>query len=218
VQGLGRGRIAALVDNGLDTIGKVLNAPVAQLQKIVTKGVAERIQKYKGLADETEADSPDTEDEMAGIALNEPEAVDKTSGSAENLTQDDDNALYRSNAVIHIDGQIRKKRYLIRVNGKDAWVRPQPFEAAFMMVIRAKQDSGWISGPLLSQDKYHQVFYRLKHDLKCTGVDVRSLIENNEFKQYRFSVPPENITFDKEKIRLNEPELAQLLEAEENAA
>ena len=41
---------------------------------------------------------------------------------------------------------------------------------------------------------------------------------NNACKQYRFAVPPENITWHAEKIRVNAPELARLLEAEENVA
>jgi len=86
------------------------------------------------------------------------------------------------------------------------------------MAIQSEQGLGWVNGLELSVDKYHQVFYRLKADLKSTGIDVDVLIENNSYKQYRFAVPQENITWDAEKIWANAPELARLLEAEENAA
>jgi len=215
VQGLGRGRIAALVDNGLDTIGKVLSAPFAELQKIVTKPVAERIQEYVQRKDLQATSTADYNGEATETTFEETTTVSVT---REERASEDESTSRLCNTTIHLDGQIRKKRYLILVDGKEAWVRRQPFEAAFRMAIQARQDSGWVSGIKLSQDKYHQVFHRLKQDLECTGVDASALIENNAYKQYRFSIPQENITLDDEKIRLNEPELAQLLEAEENAA
>jgi hypothetical protein len=37
---------------------------------------------------------------------------------------------------------------------------------------------------------------RLKRDLSSAGVDTKALVENNGEKQYRWSVPPRNITLD----------------------
>lgn len=68
------------------------------------------------------------------------------------------------------------------------------------------------TGTELSVDRYHQVFSRPREDLECTGIDPNPLIENNAFKQCRFSLPPENISWDEEQIRVNAGELAAVLQ------
>jgi len=69
-----------------------------------------------------------------------------------------------------------------------------------------------VVGAFGTEDRYYQVFSRLKEDLRCMGVDADPLIENKTFKQCCFSLPPENIPWDEEQIRVNAGELAAALQ------
>ena len=63
----------------------------------------------------------------------------------------------------------------------------------------AKTDApGWLSSAEIGgHDTYHQVIRRLKRHLNVDGIDPGQLLENSGAKQYRFSVPPGNVSVDR---------------------
>ena len=61
-------------------------------------------------------------------------------------------------------------------------------------------------------DSYHQVVRRLKIDLKADGIDPDVLVENSKAKQYRLSVPPQNVTIDKVMVMRHFPKGKGILE------
>ena len=112
-------------------------------------------------------------------------------------------ASYLSDARIHLDGRARKRRHLATINGAEIWLTAKLFDAMLKLSLAAKGTPlGWLDFDQLGTiDTYHQVIRRLKKALKGSGTDVDRLVENNGGKQYRFSMPPGNITLDEAVIR-----------------
>lgn len=117
-------------------------------------------------------------------------------------------AAYQLDITVHLDGRAQRRRYLVKLNEKDAWLSERSFEALLTLAVAAKTtDLGWVSRDRLgTRETYHQVVRRLKQDLLVDGIDVERLIENNRSKQYRLSVPPQHVTFDREMILRHYPE------------
>ena len=108
-----------------------------------------------------------------------------------------------------------KRRYLVLVDGKEAWLTERSFMAALTLAAAAHaSDFGWVApDQLAGHSNYHQVIRRLKRDLDVDGVETDDLIENNGAKRYRFSVPPQNLTIDAAAVEQHFPEGAALLRA-----
>jgi hypothetical protein len=124
-------------------------------------------------------------------------------------------ASYLSDARIHLDGRAKKRRHLMTIEGKEIWLTERSFGAALRLALAAKGAAlGWMDCDHLgSMDGYHQVIRRLKRALKSSGIDVDNVVENNGAKQYRFSVPPGNITIDEAVIRRHVTGVKKLLDA-----
>ena len=213
LRGFRRGRIMALVARGWNNLEKVLEAPVDQLQKLLTRPVTERLLKYARRAlTKAEIAAPakeKNETEPQSDSAGETEVVewDKEYSATDELGQ-----MYKSDVTIHLDGQAKKQRYLIRIDNKELWVTLRSFETALMLAIAAKDgDLGWVNGRDMSSESYYQVIWRLKENLKADGVDPDQIIENNGAKHYRFSVPPVNISWDEKKIQAHAKECLRLL-------
>lgn len=204
VKGLGRGRIAALIKADLTELEKVVSEPVESLGKIVTRLVAERLQKRAAELLQLEKASKEDEsvpvDEVTGEPPISPEYQE---WSKEYSPSDPLGASYLSDARIHLDGRAKKRRHMMTIDGKEIWLTERSFGAALRLALAAKTSPlGWMDCDHLgSMDGYHQVIRRLKKSLKTSGIDVDRLVENNGAKQYRFSVPPGNITLDEGVIR-----------------
>ncbi len=106
---------------------------------------------------------------------------------------------YRTRHRFHFNGECRKRRYLIRVNGKDAWVRLDTFTCLWKLAVALLNvPPGWLRD---FHDNAHSAIYRLKQDLaKVTGLDG-DCIENDGHGQFRLSVPPENVTYDEGPLK-----------------
>lgn len=62
---------------------------------------------------------------------------------------------------------------------------------------------GWLAFSEDDVSDVHKAVQRLRKDLKPGGVEVAKLIENNGYKQYRISVPPDQITLNRKTILRN---------------
>ena len=213
LRGFRRGRIMALVARGWNDLKKILETPLAELQKLLTRPVTERLLRHasreleKAQITAPAKEKNETEPQSDNVGETEVAEWDKEYSAADELGTN-----YQSEAMIHLDGQAKKQRYLIRINDKEIWVTLRSFETALRFAIAAKEESsGWVNGRDLSFDNYHQVIRRLKKDLQIDGVDLDKLIENNGAKHYRFSVPPVNISWNEEKIRRHAKECQILL-------
>jgi len=203
IRGLGRGRIAELVRKGLSTLERIIAAPLKELQKMLTApvadGVLQRATEVVHVREMTNAAEPDAFDEVTGQP---PDSPEYTAWPEEYPPSDDIGAAYQSDAAIHVDGRAQQRRHLVKVNSQEAWLTEQSFEVALRLAVAAKTTAlGWIGcQDIGDHDTYHQVIRRLKKDLQVGGIDADRLVENSRSKQYRFSVPPRNITIDQAMI------------------
>ena len=220
VRGFRRGRIKALVAKGWDTPEKLAAAPAAELYRLLSRPVAERVLKrIRPSADSAEMTMLSSEPPPADPASPPQGVVSEHKHADETLRPDKSGAHYRSNAVILLDGMARQRRYLVLVDGKEAWLTSRSFQTALMLALEAKKGGlGWLAGFRICRENYHQIIRRLKADLRPTGVDADKLVENNTAKGYRLSVPPQNITWDEEKIQFHASDVAGLLAGGEDAA
>jgi len=216
VRGLGRGRIMGLLASGLDTLEKVAEAPRQQIEKLVTRPIAARL--FRKLASLFQREEATKGDEDGGTQTAPADAAEQPGCEPEWAEEyppsDDMGVAYQSDVDIHIDGRADKRRHLVRIDGKEAWLTEQSFSAALKLAVAAKTtEVGWASaGQLGEPDGYHQVIRRLKQDLKAADVDADKLVENNRAKQYRFSVPPRNITVDADMVIRRLPEHKKLMD------
>ena len=99
------------------------------------------------------------------------------------------------------------------MNGVDAWLSERSFETALKLAVAARTTPlGWLGASEIGAfNNYHQVIRRLKRDLQRAGVEAGALVENNRSKQYRFSVPPRNITIDEDMVCRHSPESDMIL-------
>lgn len=212
VPGLGRARAVLLLNAGVDTLEKALAIPQASLDKLLTKQVAARfLAKAKWILDR-KAQQPQGSEPFGCAEYLDQEDL------AEWLDtypfSDEMGTAYRSDAMIHIDGRSSRRRYLVTLNKKDAWLSERSFSVMLELLVAAKtSELGWMPFERLgTHETYHQVVRRLKKDLQAGEVDPDLLIENNRSKQYRLSVPPEHITFDPEMIVRHFPEAKRLID------
>lgn len=216
VKGLGRGRVAALIKADLTELEKVLSEPVENLGKIVTRPVADRLRnRAEELLQMEKAAKEDASvpvDEVTGEPPTSPEYQD---WPKEYPPSDPLGASYLSDARIHLDGRAKKRRHLVTIDGKETWLTERSFGAALRLALAARRTPlGWMDCDHLGpHDGYHQVVRRLKKALKTSGIDVDRVVENNGAKQYRFSVPPGNLTLDEAVIRRHVTGVKKLLDA-----
>lgn len=212
VRGLGRGRVISLIEHGLSTLEAIAGASREFLEKLLTRPVAARLLQRVAAVQERQQIQ---EEESTPPVPSEPEEqADIESTWTDTVPPSDDLGVsYQSTAKVHLDGRADKRRLLMLVDGKEAWLTEQSFEAALRLAVAAKTEQmGWASSADLGEpDTYHQIIRRLKQDLKAADIDADELIENNRAKQYRISVPPANLTIDARKIALHFPEGASIL-------
>jgi len=194
---------------------KVVTEPIENLGKIITRPVAERLQKRAVELLQMERASLEDGGDPADETTGEPSAeVEFQEWPKEYAPSDPLGASYLSDARIHLDGRAKKRRHLVTIDGKEIWLTERSFGAALRLALTAKETVlGWMDCDHLgSMDGYHQVIRRLKRALKASGTDVDSVVENNGAKQYRFSVPPGNITLDEVVIRRHVTGVKKLLD------
>jgi helicase len=212
VRGLGRGRVMKLIEHGVSTLATIASASGDLLEKLIGKRVAARLlrrvasiqERQQVQKEEPAPEKPNEAEEPANVESTWTDTVPPT---------DDQGVSYQSTAKIHIDGRADKRRHLVVVDGAEAWLTEQSFEAALKFAVAAKTTQlGWVPcSEYGGSENYRQVVRRLKQDLDAAGVDPETLIENSGAKQYRFSVPPANVAIDAESVAVHFPEGAEVL-------
>lgn len=216
VKGLGRGRVSALIKEGLTELETIVSEQVERLGKVITRPVAERLQKRASEMLLQEKASPENGGEVLNEVSGEPPDTEAPpEWPKEYPPADPVGASYLSDARIHLDGRAKKRRHLVAINGEEIWLTAKSFDAMLKLSLAAKGTPlGWLDFDQLGTiDTYHQVMRRLKKALKTSGSDVDRLVENNGGKQYRFSVPPGNITMDEAVIRRHVTGAGKLIDA-----
>jgi len=211
IPGFGRGRVMALTGAGLEKLETILQTPQENLQKLLNKPLADALRRRAAeiLRIEVLTEVKDAAfDEVTG------EPAKEEGWAEEYLPSDPLGASYLSDVRIHLDGRPKKRRHLMMIDGKEIWLTERSFGAALRMALAAKKTPlGWLDCDQLgSHDNYHQVIRRLKKALKIASIDVDRLVENNGAKQYRLSVPPDNVTLDEAVIREHVTGAKKLLE------
>jgi hypothetical protein len=202
VRGLARGRAMLLLEHGIKTLEQVVQTPREKLIKLLTKAVAGRLLRRAVSILQHQQAQAEADSQLAPASR--PAEDDFVAEWPEDVPPSDEAGVpYRAKATVHVDGQCQKRRYLVLVSGREAWLTEQSLEALLKLIVAAKTtELGWVSCEKIGDhDAYHQVIRRLKQDLTIGGVDAEPLIENNRAKQYRLSLPPRHITLDASKLR-----------------
>ena len=215
LRGFSRGRIMALVAKGWQVLEMLIAAPFDELRRLVTKPVAEALRDQVARLLERKAAQADETSQAGGAPTPGPDEPGEPADWEPTFSPADDlGARYQSDARIHLDGQANKKRHLIRINDQEVYVTQQSFETALRLAVRAKTtDLGWVSGPDICPDSYHQIIRRLRRDLEPAGLGPETLVECNGCKAYRLSVPRDHITWDERRIRAHVAGCAYILDA-----
>ena len=194
----------ALIRADLTELEKIISEPIETLAKIITRPVADRLQKRAAELLEMEKASKEEGSGSVDEVTGEPPASDEPQEWPKKYPPSDPlGASYLSDARIHLDGRAKKRRHLVTINDQEIWLTAKSFDVVLKLALAAQGTPlGWLDFDQLgSIDTYHQVIRRLKKALKASGTDVDRLVENNGAKQYRFSVPSGNITLDEPVIR-----------------
>ena len=122
------------------------------------------------------------------------------------------NSSYATNHSFRLVGTSRKRRYLVEINGKEAWIQLQQFQLLCRLAFKLKQDKlGWLyTSDMGIKGNIHQAILRLRTELRdhITNTDVT--VENDGHGSYRLSVPPDNISLDKDSLATYHKRLVNL--------
>jgi len=113
---------------------------------------------------------------------------------------------YRTQHKFHFNGGCRRRRYLIHIDGREAWVRGETFTCLWKLAVRlCNHPPGWLHR-MDFHENVDSAIYRMKQELAKAGLDG-DCIENDGHGQFRLSTPPQNITYDEEPFRATHPTL-----------
>lgn len=122
----------------------------------------------------------------------------------------------RKAPVFHLVGFVKKRRYMVEVNGKEVWLRLTSFECLARLVagVLHRPTPGWLDVLDLADDSRtaHRYISRLKEDL-AKAVDTDRCIVNDGHGKYRLSVAADRLSFAVTVLRSDHPELIALLQA-----
>lgn len=104
----------------------------------------------------------------------------------------------KTSDVLHFAGRPnQRRRSLIRINGRDGWVRATTFELLWRLALPLWQRrDGWMKADKIADgDNPYQAIKRAREDLKPFVKDPKQTIENNG-NQYRLSTLAAKLTYD----------------------
>ena len=112
------------------------------------------------------------------------------------------NFTYAADERFRLIGTIRKRKYLVEINGKEAWITLKSFELLCRLSFKLKQDKiGWLhTSDMEIPGNVHEVIKRLREALSDYVKDIGATIQNDGHGCYRLSVPPDNISMDKNSL------------------
>ncbi len=120
-----------------------------------------------------------------------------------------ENIKYAANDSFRLVGTQRKKKYLAEINGKVAWINPSQFVLLCRLVSKLKQDKiGWLHTGDMESNNPHQEIKRLRKSLSNYIKIPDDTIENDGYGNYRLSVPPDNVSLDKDSLETYHKRLA----------
>lgn len=136
--------------------------------------------------------------------------IGKPQSAPENSLED---SKYASADSFRLNGICRKRKYLVIINDKEAWIPLQPFELLCRLAFKLKKDeTGWLhTGDMDISGNVHQAIGRLKKSLSEHIKDANSTLENDGHGSYRLSVAPDNVSIDLDSIKTYHSRLANLL-------
>ena len=102
---------------------------------------------------------------------------------------------------LHFDATVRKRRTVIVVNGAREEIPNKTFAMLLRMAIQLREDGvGWVRREEFGENP-QQAISNARRDVRPLLADAGAeVLENDGFGSYRLSVPPQNVSFDWEKI------------------
>ena len=207
VKGLGRGSLRRLVDAGLGDVDALAHASQEELRQVLNhRGRARRLYEHlarlrQDAAAAVEETAPEVPPEAASLAA-EGQAVYLPAGEQP------------ASPTIHFVGACRKRRYLLRINGREAWLTLGAFQLLWRLAARRHtSEMGWAhTSDLHSGDNAHQALSRLRAALvKHAGEPARAWLENDGHGSYRLALPARDLTWDEEHMQAYHPDLLEFV-------
>lgn len=120
---------------------------------------------------------------------------------------------YSAKDSFRLVGILRKRRYLVEINGKEAWIPLQAFELLCRLAFSPKKDeAGWLhTSDMEISGNVHQAIRRLREAIGEYVKDLDVTVENDGHGNYRLSVPPDNVSLDRDSLQIYHSRLAGLL-------
>jgi len=116
--------------------------------------------------------------------------------------------------TINFVGACRKRRYLLHINGQEAWLTLLAFQLLWRLAAqRHTSEMGWVhTSDLYPGDNAHQALSRLRAALvKHAGEPARGWLENDGHGSYRLALPAESLTWDEAHLRACHADLLEMV-------
>ena len=189
VKGLGRAGIKRLIQEGIDSVEAVKEAPLELLTQVIPEKTAFTLKEAVGERVKKEEKGEEKEAKTEKKHKNKKTPLKPSDFSCEDR--------------IEIIGDVAGNRSLIKVNDSVIGITNRAFDLLVQLAVTLKKDGqGWVhkeefefnNSP--SQNVSRPRGELRNHTLKRDG----SIIENDRSGSYRLSIPPENVTFNKENL------------------
>ncbi len=189
VKGLGRAGIKRLIQEGIDSVEAVKEAPLELLTQVIPEKTAFTLKEAVGERVKKEEKGEEKEAKTEKKHKNKKTPLKPSDFSCEDR--------------IEIIGDVAGNRSLIKVNDAVIGITNRAFDLLVQLAVTLKKDGqGWVHKEEFEfNNSPSQNVSRLRgelrnHTLKRDG----SIIENDRSGSYRLSIPPENVTFNKENL------------------
>ncbi|HOI15501.1 MAG TPA: hypothetical protein PK036_04090, partial [Geobacteraceae bacterium] len=182
VRGLGRAGIYSLVREGFDSRKAVRETPVTVLAAMIPERIAISLKEAV---------------ESGHKSTSQEETNAETSGP-------DDTFICRDR--IEITGKPIEKRNLVMINGSPMGITNRSLELLLRFAVAVRKDGrGWVHREDLTPGMgATQLVSRLRNELRSLTLKKDGkIIENDGSGCYRLSIPPRNVSFDRESLLLH---------------
>jgi hypothetical protein len=190
VRGFGRTHIQKLVSAGICDVDGIRNATDEALTRAIGKAMAKRVREFVLALRAQEAAEPGASEDRS--------APEEQTGPA------DPAQLFNCNDRIHFDASVSTRRTVIVISGEPHPIPNKTFALMLRLAIRLTEDGvGWVKSDEFGEYPIHAISNARKEVQHLLADRKADLFDNDGYGSYRLSVPPKNVSFDWEKIRVH---------------
>ncbi|MGE3376474.1 MAG: response regulator [Vicinamibacteria bacterium] len=120
---------------------------------------------------------------------------------------------FQADNALHFTGQVRDRRCLLLVDGqREAWVRREAFEVLWRLAVELLRGGGGFVDRARLGSNHYKAVSRTYEALEALGLD-RAVVEKDGHGGLRLSIPPGNVSYDRQGLESQHPALLRDLDA-----